>query len=168
MHQAKISSTKQKNYPDLGSNTLSAQNFFTHSSHVILQGNQQQYEQNVGFLLRLEEKYSRKIFHQTTYHSDSSSHSLWWKVMPEFSSYNTTVSVGSHHFSPHHTDFTCFLVSFGNSLSLGTIHKCNTFAKVEVCFFFAVYSFYPYEGCVGLLIPQASLVAKDNAFGVKA
>lgn len=60
MHQAKISSTKQKNYPDLGSNTLSAQNFVTHSSHVILQGNQQQYEQNVGFLLRLEEKYSTK------------------------------------------------------------------------------------------------------------
>ena len=88
--------------------------------------------------------------------------------MPEFSSYNTTVSVGSHHFSPHHTDFTCFLVSFGNGLSLGTIHKCNTFAKVEVCFLFAVYSFYPYEGCVGLLIPQASLVAKDNAFGVKS
>ena len=61
MPQAKISSTKQKNYPDLGSKTLSAQNFFTHSSHVILQRNQQQYEQNVGFLLKLKkEKYSTK------------------------------------------------------------------------------------------------------------
>lgn len=62
MPQAKISSTKQKNYPDLGSNTLSAQNFFTHSSHVILQGNQQQYEQNdCGLSSQVKkEKYSTK------------------------------------------------------------------------------------------------------------
>ena len=54
--QAKIFSTNQKHYPDLGSDTLSAQNFFTHSSYVILQGNQQRHEQNVGFLLKLKRK----------------------------------------------------------------------------------------------------------------
>ena len=84
--------------------------------------------------------------------------------MPESSSHNTTVSMRSGNLSPHHSEFACFLVSFGYCLPLGTVNKCNTFAKVEVGFFLVADAFKPYEGSVRLLIPQTSLVAKDNAF----
>ena len=88
--------------------------------------------------------------------------------MPESSSDNTTVSMRSGNLSPHHSDFTCFLLSFGYCLSLGTVNKCNPFAKVEVCFFLVANSFNPYKRSVGLLVPQTPLVAKDNAFCIQA
>ena len=84
--------------------------------------------------------------------------------MPESSSHNTTVSMRSGNLSPHHSEFACFLVSFGHRLPLGTVNKCNTFAKVKVGFFLVADSFKPNKGSVRLLIPQTSLVAKDNAF----
>ena len=87
--------------------------------------------------------------------------------MPEFSSHNATVSMGTCNLPPHHSDLACFLVSFGHSLSFGTVDECNTFAKVKVCFLLIRDSFNPDKGGVGLLIPQTSLVAKDNAFGVQ-
>ena len=88
--------------------------------------------------------------------------------MPEPGSHHTTVSMRSGDLSPHHPDFARFLVSFGHSLSLGTVNKCNTFSKVKVCFFLFANSFKPYKGSVRLLIPQTSLVAKDNAFCIQA
>ena len=88
--------------------------------------------------------------------------------MPESGSNNTTVSMRSGNLSPHHSDFTCFLITFGNCLSLGPVNKCDTFAKVEVGFLLVTNSFNPYEGGVGLLVPQTSLVAKDNAFCIQA
>lgn len=88
--------------------------------------------------------------------------------MPEFSSHNTTVSMRSGNLSPHHSDFAGFFVSFGHSLSFGTVNKCNTFAKVEVCFLLFIDTFNPDKGGVGLLIAKTSFVAKDNAFGIQA
>ena len=88
--------------------------------------------------------------------------------MPESSSHNTTVSMRSGNLSPHHSEFAWFLVSFGYRLSLGTVNKCHTFAKVEVGFFLVADSFKSYKGGVRLLIPQTSLVAKDNAFCIEA
>ena len=88
--------------------------------------------------------------------------------MPEPGSYNTTVPMRSGNLSPHDSEFACFLVSFGYCLSLGTVNKCNTFAKVEVGFFLVTDSFKPYKRSVRLLIPQTPLVAKDNAFSVQA
>lgn len=88
--------------------------------------------------------------------------------MPELSSHHTTVSMRPGNLAPHHSDFASLLVSFGNSLSFGPVNKRNTFAKVEVCFFLVRDSFNPDKGGVGLLIPQTSLVAKDNAFGIQA
>lgn len=118
--------------------------------------------------LCLSNKLHIKPQHYKPYHSDSSAHSFWWKVVPELGSYYTTVSMRSGNFSPHHPDFGSFLVSFGNRLSLGTVNKCNTFSKVEVCFFLFINSFKPYKGSVRLLIPQTSLIAKDNAFCIQA
>ena len=88
--------------------------------------------------------------------------------MPEFSSHNTTVSMRSGNLSPHHSDFAGFFVSLGHSLSFGTVNKCNTFAKVEVCFPLVIDAFNPDKGGVGLLIAQTSFVAKDNAFRIQA
>ena len=88
--------------------------------------------------------------------------------MPEPSSDHTTVSMRSCNLSPHHSDFAGFFITFGYHLSLGPVNKSNTFAEVEVCFFLCSYSFNSYEGSIGLLIPQTSLVAKDDAFCVQA
>ena len=105
---------------------------------------------------------------ETTYHSNSSTHCFWWQVVSELRTHNTTISMRSGNFAPHHADFAWFLVTFGYSLPFCTVNKCNTFAQVEICFLLVIDTLNPDKGGVGLLIAQTSFVTKDNAFGIQA
>ena len=74
----------------------------------------------------------------------------------------------SDYFAPHHTDICWFCMSFYQPFCFGTVHICNAFTNIESCILLVSHPFNLNKGSIGLLVPQASSVTKDNTSCIQA
>lgn len=71
------------------------------------------------------------------------------------------------HLAPDDTDAAGLLMAGAGSLLLGLVDIGTTLAKVEVSFTAGVDAVHLQQGCVLVLVPQASLVASENSLHVQ-